>query len=236
MTYFDTTAVLYCIDRCGYLRSSPLDLSPNDDMWFNEEDLADVDGIAQFTSIILSMCYMTDEDFGFNPLFELPRTVRPRKDLAGILVTFDPIDGRKYVINKAISCSRSIFGLGSALYWAHKVTETPSAERDESGMPRPTHTLRLQWHSRPWTSTQPLYGLAEACGVGNLAEVEEAAFGQCIGDGFRSTTLEFEKRFAADVRPRMLSMKPLCISLSSVDDPGQFKAAFISLVRGEHTN
>lgn len=230
MTFLGMRAVFYYIDRCGSLCSTPLDLAYETYIVYTR-DLKDVDDMAQFTSIIISFCFMRDADFGINPLFEPPEGDWPRKDLTGSHVALN--NDAEYVVKDVITCSRSLFGLGSALYSAHKASCTPFAEDRDTDRPRLTHTFRLQWHSRPWTSTQPLYELAGAAGVGNLAEVEEAVFGECIGDGFRWFAAEdLEERYAADARPRLLSMKPVCMPLSSVTDPGHFRAAFMSLVKG----
>ena len=227
MTHLGTRATFYYIDRCGTLCSTQLELH------HKLYNLNKVDGMAQFMSTIISFCFMSDVDFGINALFKVADGGWPRKNLVGSLVVLN--NDRGYVVEEVISCSRSLFGLGSALYSAREAASTlPTEEDGHPGKAHSTHTFKLQWHSRPWTSTQPLYHLAEASGVGNLAEVEEAVFGECIGDGFRwFAAKDLEERFAADARPRLLSMKPVCMPLSFVTDPGQFKAAFISLVRGE---
>jgi hypothetical protein len=231
MTYLDTRATFYYIDRCGSIYSAQLDLRPRLYLLI-KPDFKDVDCMPQFMSIIVSFCFMSDADFGVNELFKVADGDWPRKNLAGSLVVLN--NDREYIVKEVISRSRSLFGLGTALYSARKATATVSPEeKDESGEPRLTHTFRLQWHSRSWTSTQPLYYLAQAAGVNNLTEVEEAVFGECIGDGFRwFAAKDLEEHFAADARPRLLSMKPVCMPLSFVSDPGQFKAAFTSLVRG----
>lgn len=226
MTVAGANVVLYMFDRCGSVRSKPFSIDyPGDSV----PPEANIEGILQLISALASLCIMDDAQRGFNTqLFDLPKGI----EITGSnQLRLRPKTGHAYVVKDVIVAPDNIFGLGGVLYEARQGSANQAPLVNEKDF-KQTHTLKLQWHARPWESTQPLYARAEAHGIQNLAKVEEGRFGDLIGDGFRWHVREdLEGRFA-DVRPRLLVMKGSFVPLSFLYDIEDFFVAFKSILHG----
>lgn len=228
MSVSSLNVVLYMFDRSGSVCSSLFSVAYTDKGTQPRESLG---GIYQLMSVLASLCIMGDAELGFNnQIFDLPEEgeVHEAQDLQ-----VHTKGGRKYLIKGLAVSPDDLYGFGSIVYGATELLANSlsiSNEVDED--PGPTHTLKLQWHARPWENTRSLYAHAQSASVQNLVDVEESLFGDLVGDGFRWHAQEDTGGQYADIRPRLLIMRGAFVPISFVLEVQDFIKAFSLLLQG----
>ncbi|KAF8316581.1 hypothetical protein DL93DRAFT_2077817 [Clavulina sp. PMI_390] len=193
------------------------------------QPLEEIEGAVQLISFLATLCLMDDSQRGFGTSFftssSLLTDLRHFDQLSVPSQTRD----HSFAIAEAVVVPQTLYGMGSCVYSARKVTnDTQNLPITDEG---DTYTLKVGSHTRPWESTKHLYARAEAAGVKQLAKIEEALFGDLIGDGFRWHAGLDESSYS-DLRPRMLAIPGTWIPIWSCGTTWGINNAFKQLIKG----
>ncbi|KIO30343.1 hypothetical protein M407DRAFT_20610 [Tulasnella calospora MUT 4182] len=130
----DHTIALWYFDRCGAIRSHPLDVN-------NSEDLG------AFIKFLAALVYMTNDALGFNPFFAAPD--KPVPELCGMSVDIpnsQELSLASLTLSKVLDRRTSMVGRATLVYFAQ------SWKRGISALEGADVVLKSSWQHRNRTS------------------------------------------------------------------------------------
>lgn len=100
------TIVLWYFDRCGAIRSHPLDVNKPE-------------GLGAFIKFLAALVYMKDEALGFNPFFTDPtKPSLPREELCGMSLAIPSCEGQSLELSEALDRRTGIVGRATLVHRA----------------------------------------------------------------------------------------------------------------------
>lgn len=155
------------------------------------------------------------------------------------------VKGQTYVLKRALHVTPCLYGRGTVTFLAYLSQEAVSGEEEESvladsltDMSREA-VVKLSWVPASWPDEKEPLRIAQENGVEGLPRLYASRIVTRLSRGVRGRLVGEHLTNVPQYRDRELRIQvigPVCIPLHSVLGAGQlaeFKAAFISLVKGE---
>jgi hypothetical protein len=216
----------YVYDRGGRIFAGPLDLR--------------YDG-ARMAEAIMRLMMLNPYQLGLEPfLYPSPRWSSSKlTTISGCVVR---VGDRTFRVEDVIHASSTAFGRGSVVFRAqtmkkHRTRSTsgsrPESEEGDDDIPDQV-VLKFAWQLRNRQNEAELLKLAAAKGVKGIVRLYRSCVFTTLSQGLRGRLMSEDMYVDRELRVQILG--PVCKPLASLEDIGELKQAFVSLVKSAFTD
>lgn len=195
-------------DRAGSIISSRLHL---------------VDDETSFVTAIISFSLCTPTRLGFEPNIVSPSLSSAPTTIRGCYIE---VQGRRLMLEEVIHSTDHPYGRGTVVFSARPF----SSVIDVAGSAVTEVIVKLSWQVTTQDSEDELLRHAAKCHVEGIIKLHLSSTAARLSDGIRKRVMRSNKYIDRELRIQVLG--PRCMPLYRVTDLDDFKAAFISLVKG----